>query len=352
MDTYLFKSVGIVVNDINAPSDHHKIKEKASIIAVNQAYEEGLLNIDHCEFLDIVFFFHQSDNTRLSGKIHSGSERGVFASRSPYRPNLIGVTTVRLIKRIGRDLIVKGLDAINKTPVLDIKCCDTSLFASETDQNEVHNALLKNDPRMEIRNNIMNEQTDIMLLKAGQLHGHFCPGLAMGVMAAAFAMKELKAKSDGMEELLAVTETNNCFSDGVQFVTGCSFGNNALIFRDTGKTAFTLAKRDGKGIRICSRHESQNIIQEAFPAFQKYYRKVITEQNHDPQLMSEYKKIALDRAFGILTLPFEKLFSVNYVNISVPDYAPVHESIVCEGCGESVMASRIVKKKNRSLCSD
>ncbi len=45
-------------------------------------------------------------------------------------------------------------------------------------------------------------------------------------------------------------ETHNCFADGVQMTTGCTFGDNALIFRDVGKTATPLALRGGKGIRV------------------------------------------------------------------------------------------------------
>lgn len=352
METFKIKPVGIVNNEFNNPADYHKIKKKPSTIIIDNAYTEALLNITECSYLDIVFYFHKSDEPQLSGKIQSGAERGVFASRSPKRPNLIGVTTVKLLNCSKNVLTVEGLDAINNTPVIDIKCCDTSLFASETESNPVHNSILKSDPRIEIRNNITNEKTDVLLLKAGQLHGHFCPGLAMGVMAATYAMKELKVDSDGMEDLLAITETNNCFSDGVQFVTGCSFGNNALIFRDVGKTAFTLTKRNGNGIRICSRHESRDIIRETFPDFQKYYQLVVVEQNHDPELVGEYKKIALQRAFGTLTIPLDNLFTISSVQVEIPEYAPIHESLLCPVCGESVMASRIVKQNSLQICMD
>ena len=164
---------------------------------------------------------------------------------------------------------MEGLDAINNTPVIDIKSCDTSLLASLSESDPVHNSILKSDPRIEIRNNIAKGNTDILLIKVAQMHSHFCPGLAMGVMAAVHAMKELQADSDGMENLMAITETNNCFSDGIQFVTGYSFGNNSLVYKDLGKTAFTLAGRDGDGIRICSRHESRDVIEAAFPDFRK-----------------------------------------------------------------------------------
>ena len=350
METYQIKPVGIVSNEFNDPISHHKIKEKPSAIIIDNAYTEALLNIKECDYLDIIFYFHKSEGFQLSGKIHSGVERGVFASRSPKRPNSIGVTTVKLLECDKNYLVVEGLDAINNTPVFDIKCCDTSLFAAETESNAIHNSILKSDPRIEIRNNIINDKTDVLLLKAGQLHGHFCPGLAMGVMAAARAMKELQADSDGMEDLLAIIETNNCFSDGVQFVTGCSFGNNALIFKDVGKTAFTLTKRDGNGIRVCSRHESRDIIEKAFPNFQKYYQLVVVEQNHDPEYVTEYKKIALQRAFGTLTIPFVKLFSINNVQVEIPEYAPIHESVVCSVCGESVMKSRTIDDSGKPVC--
>ena len=54
-----------------------------------------------------------------------------------------------------------------------------------------------------------------------------------------------------MEEVVAIVECNNCFTDGIQVVTGCTFGNNALIYKDLGKTAVTVARRlDGAGVRL------------------------------------------------------------------------------------------------------
>lgn len=350
MKTYTVRPVGLVRNGFDNPADYNTIKEHPSSVIVHDEYSEALLNIDECEYLDIVFWFHKSEQGTLSGKTHSGAVRGVFASRSPRRPNLIGITTVKLIERKNNELIVEGLDAINNTPVIDIKNCDTSLFASVTESNPVHNSILKSDPRIEIRNNIAKGKTDILLIKAAQMHGHFCPGLAMGVMAAVHAMRELQADSDGMENLLAITETNNCFSDGVQFVTGCSFGNNSLIYKDLGKTAFTLAGRDGKGIRICSRHESRDVIEEAFPDFRKYYRSVIAEQKRDPDMVAAYKKSALERAFGTLDLPFGSLFTVKRVHTAIPDYAGIDESVVCRLCNESVMRSRTTEEGDSFTC--
>ncbi len=70
-------------------------------------------------------------------------------------------------------------------------------------------------------------------------------------------MKELGVNRLGFngsidEEILAVVETNNCFTDGVQVATGCTLGNNSLVYLDLGgKTALTLVKRgEWEGVRI------------------------------------------------------------------------------------------------------
>jgi formylmethanofuran dehydrogenase subunit E len=197
-------------------------------------------------------------------------------------------------------------------------------------------------PRLQIRDYIARNDFSELMIRAAQMHGHYCPGLAMGIKAAVYAMNELEAESDGMEDLLAITETNNCFSDGVQFVTGCTFGNNALIFKDLGKTAFTLTVRSGNGIRVFSKPESQQVIRDAFPDYRELYQKVVAGQNHDPQLVSEYKKKSQERAFGTLTLPFESLFDTEQVQVDVPIYARIYDSVICSVCGENVMITRTV----------
>lgn len=342
--------IGIVKNGFNDPVNYNEIKKEQSTIEIDEKYSEALLNIESCEFIDIVFYFHKSETNTLSGKIHSGETRGVFASRSPKRPNLIGVTTVKLIKKENNKLYITGLDAINNTPVIDIKCCDTSVFEMKDGNNEVHNSILKSEPRLEINNLIAKNDREQLMIKAGQLHGHFCPGLAMGVMAATFAMNEMKVKSDGMEDLLAITETNNCFSDGVQFVTACSFGNNSLVYKDLGKTAFTLTTRNGNGIRICSKHESQELIKNRFPEFNTYYQKVVAEQDHRPENIAKFKKVALHRAFGTLNFDFDALFTVQLIHTEIPSYAQIHESVICSQCGESVMKPRTIEKNNEYFC--
>ena len=100
------------------------------------------------------------------------------------------------------------------------------------------------NPRTPIEAMIRQGDLEGLLRKAGELHGHFCPYVALGVRAGYLALTTLGIERNlGMEEVLAIVETNNCFSDGIQVVTGCTVGNNALIYRDLGKTAVTVATR-------------------------------------------------------------------------------------------------------------
>ncbi|MHB8482811.1 MAG: tRNA (N6-threonylcarbamoyladenosine(37)-N6)-methyltransferase TrmO [Nitrospiria bacterium] len=92
------------------------------IVEVFPGFAEGLLHIEEFSHLLIIFVFHKS--TQMPLKVvppTQEKERGVFSSRSPHRPNPVGVLTVRLLKRDGNTLYVEGVDLLDGTPVLDIK---------------------------------------------------------------------------------------------------------------------------------------------------------------------------------------------------------------------------------------
>ncbi|MBN2683415.1 MAG: SAM-dependent methyltransferase [Bacteroidales bacterium] len=348
--TYKINPIGIVQNSFNEAGMPKQIKMQESTIILNKDFEEGLFKIEDSTFLDVYFIFHKSEEYRLKGQVFTGEVKGVFASRSPKRPNFVGHTTVKLLERKENCLVVIGLDAINGTPVIDIKPIDNSIFEGEYEKKEIDNIIRASNPRIEIMGHIWNNETKELLIKAAQMHGHFCPGLAMGVMAACYAMNRIKGISDGMEDLLAITETNNCFSDGIQFVTACSFGNNALIFKDFGKTAFTLTKRDGRGIRLVSKDESREEIRKAYPEFTIAYEEVVKKGNRSDEALGKYKQAGIKRAFATLEISIEKLFEIMEVEVEIPDYAPSHNSINCSKCGESTMEPRIIYKDNKPVC--
>jgi formylmethanofuran dehydrogenase subunit E len=97
-------------------------REEVCKIQVFDQYAEGLSDVDGFSHLILLYCFHSAKGYSLSVKTPWDSERhGVFATRSPNRPNPIGFSVVELVERNGNQLTVKGLDALEGTPVLDIK---------------------------------------------------------------------------------------------------------------------------------------------------------------------------------------------------------------------------------------
>ncbi len=85
-------------------------------------FEDGLKDIEGFSHLVIIFAFHESEGYRLHTKpLLDTALRGVFSTRSPHRPNPVGMTVVKVIERKGSSLKVSGVDMIEGTPILDIK---------------------------------------------------------------------------------------------------------------------------------------------------------------------------------------------------------------------------------------
>jgi len=97
-------------------------REEICWIEVSEQYAEGLKDIDGFSHLILFYWLHCSKNFSLLVKTPWDSEpHGVFSTRSPDRPNSLGFSVVELIERKGNQLKVKGLDALEGTPLLDIK---------------------------------------------------------------------------------------------------------------------------------------------------------------------------------------------------------------------------------------
>lgn len=340
--------IGTVKSRFSEPANPGIMREAQSEIEILEEYTDGLFKIELSDYLEVYFHFDKAAPYDLQTYTYTGDYKGVFATRSPRRPSQIGSTLVKLIERRGNILVVQGLDALNDTPVLDIKPMHIPLTEEQVAEAEIHSR--KNNPRKQVFSDIWANRTDRLILDAARMHGHFCPGLAMGVMMATRAMQLMRSNSDGLEDLLAIVETNNCITDGIQYVTGCSFGNNGLIFKDIGKTAFTLARRDGKGYRIASRTDAKEYMRQASPLFSESYQTVVAEHDRSEEEVVKFKVTGIEKAFATLALDFDKLFTVEEVTVDIPAYAPMHESIICDRCGEPVMASRIIYQNQRSLC--
>ena len=91
-------------------------------------WDEALEGIERFERLEVLYWLHQSrrDLVRQS-PANNGETHGTFALRTPVRPNPIGTSIATLVAREGRVLLVRGLDCLDETPLLDIKP-DRTLF--------------------------------------------------------------------------------------------------------------------------------------------------------------------------------------------------------------------------------
>jgi tRNA-Thr(GGU) m(6)t(6)A37 methyltransferase TsaA len=105
-------------------------ENKECIIEIFEKYEPGLLDIDRCTHLYVLYWQDRSDRSILQTRTPWGPEiHGVFATRSPNRPNPIGLCVVDLLERDGRFVKLNGLDALDGSPVIDIKPYSASIDA-------------------------------------------------------------------------------------------------------------------------------------------------------------------------------------------------------------------------------
>jgi formylmethanofuran dehydrogenase subunit E len=108
-------------NTMEAPYQGYK-SEEISQIEVFKEFEEGLKDIEGFSHIIVIYWFHKSQGYHLLVKTPwDDNLHGLFATRSPHRPCPLGLTIAELVAREKNILKVKGLDAIDGTPLLDIK---------------------------------------------------------------------------------------------------------------------------------------------------------------------------------------------------------------------------------------
>lgn len=92
-------------------------------LASGQNFEQALQDLDGCTHIWIVYVFHKNQGWKPKVQTPRTAEKkiGLFATRSPYRPNPIGLSAVRLKTIRGRKLFLENADLLDGTPILDIK---------------------------------------------------------------------------------------------------------------------------------------------------------------------------------------------------------------------------------------
>lgn len=184
--------------------------------------------------------------------------------------------------------------------------------------------------------------------KAVAFHGHWCPGLTLGIRAALWALENFGTSTD--EEIVTITETDMCAVDAIQSLIGCTFGKGNLIFCDRGKIAFSFyRRRDGKSARIVKKFHNDERTKRV-----QEIKLILTDRALPENVRNEAEiELAHQRKQHIkllLSAPFEDIFDIKGVHFPMPDLAQRLPTILCDSCGEGVMASRIVTVGNSRLC--
>jgi tRNA (adenine37-N6)-methyltransferase len=120
------KPIGFVSSPYTQTSEVPKglgAKHEANgVLKILPEFEPGLTDIEGFSHLIVIWEFDRARGFELLGSPPSDNRpHGVFATRSPRRPNPIGLTIVELLRRIGADLHVRGVDMLDGTPILDLK---------------------------------------------------------------------------------------------------------------------------------------------------------------------------------------------------------------------------------------
>jgi formylmethanofuran dehydrogenase subunit E len=162
----------------------------------------------------------------------------------------------------------------------------------------------------------------ILWEKAAAFHGHKCPGLAIGVRAAVIALEHFKTGASEDEELVCVTENDACGVDGVQALTGCTFGKGNLLYRGTGKQAFSFFdRRSGRKIRL-------------------FFKAPGGQMNREEKMVY------------ILNAPVDDVFVIGEPSFTLPEPARHFETITCQVCGEGAPEHKIRLQDRKKVCMD
>ncbi len=117
--------IGVIHSPYKSLGDCPRQASKSEVVAVIEVFEQyagGLKDIEGFSHLILLYWLHKSHGYSLLVRTPWDTElHGLFTTRSPNRPNPIGISVVKLIERRGNILRVKGIDAIDGTPLIDIK---------------------------------------------------------------------------------------------------------------------------------------------------------------------------------------------------------------------------------------
>ncbi|HWR45376.1 FmdE family protein [Sporomusa sp.] len=182
--------------------------------------------------------------------------------------------------------------------------------------------------------------------KAIDFHGHCCPGLTIGYLAAKTALNHLKVERAADEELVAIVESDGCGIDAVQVLLGCTIGKGNLIYKDHGKQAYTIGnRRTGQAVRVVVTGGAVPLTPE-----QEALRNEVFNGQASPEQDAAWHKLQSERTARLLTTPPEEIFKIQDIELKLPPEAKIFNSVICAYCGEKVMEARARLKNGKIAC--
>ena len=174
-------------------------------------------------------------------------------------------------------------------------------------------------------------------LEAGQLlHGHKCPAMPLGLRAGAAAMNRLGVERAKDSQLVALVELGenhcaHCYADGIQMITGCTFGKGNIKQLGYGKFGLILIeKATGRAIRVVPRAEVQGATKQT-PFFKNYREKGIPAS----EVPEEVVQPLVDQ---VMSMSDEQLFKISEVfHYDLEAQPHPFASFVCDRCGDMVV---------------
>jgi len=182
--------------------------------------------------------------------------------------------------------------------------------------------------------------------KAIDFHGHCCPGLTIGYLAAKAALAHLNVTRAQDEELVAIVESDGCGIDAVQALLGCTLGKGNLIFKDLGKQAYTIGSRQtGKAVRIVVTGQVVPLSPE-----QEVIKSAVYSGHATTLQRDAWQQIQEQRTTYLLSTPSEHLFKIEDIELKLPPEAQIFNSVICAYCDEKVMEARARLKNGKIAC--
>lgn len=108
----------------NMPVQPYGAKETLATIQLKDKYAQGLQDLESFSHIYLFYYFHKTQKYELNAipfNDKTNTSRGIFSTRTPLHPNNIGMSLVQLVEVTHNQVIVKGIDVLNETPLLDIK---------------------------------------------------------------------------------------------------------------------------------------------------------------------------------------------------------------------------------------